>query len=220
MRASQKWLAQNYLSSFSPVATIFNAPSSSGRCSFNASSCGASGGVRRRDSARRKCHPSTARWGPKSDRSRNTARHQNIDYMKHHPSPKGGDRSLAVRFWKASPSMSMICWRTPEYAFRGGAQAGAGGIRFSIHQKPAQDQPLHVRRRSGYEVAGGHVTLVARSYIFEQVGQSLQQCMRRTMQFGPQLAGRDIIGRPHCACGTTMWLVSIEPADCARERCA
>jgi len=33
------------------------------------------------------------------------------------------------------------------------------------------------------------------------------------MQLGPRLVGTDIIGHPHCACGTTMWLLSIEPAD-------
>ena len=33
------------------------------------------------------------------------------------------------------------------------------------------------------------------------------------MQIGSQLIATDIIGHPLCACGTTMWLVSIEPAD-------
>jgi membrane protein YdbS with pleckstrin-like domain len=33
------------------------------------------------------------------------------------------------------------------------------------------------------------------------------------MQLGPQLVGTDVIGHPHCACGATMWLVSVEPAD-------
>ena len=33
------------------------------------------------------------------------------------------------------------------------------------------------------------------------------------MQLGPQLVATDIIGHPLCACGATMWLVSIEPAD-------
>ena len=33
------------------------------------------------------------------------------------------------------------------------------------------------------------------------------------MQPGSQLVATDIIGHPTCACGTTMWLVSIEPAD-------
>jgi hypothetical protein len=33
------------------------------------------------------------------------------------------------------------------------------------------------------------------------------------MQFRSQLVATDIIGHPRCACGATMWLVSIEPAD-------
>jgi hypothetical protein len=33
------------------------------------------------------------------------------------------------------------------------------------------------------------------------------------MQIGSQLIATVIIGHPLCACGTTMWLVSIEPAD-------
>ena len=33
------------------------------------------------------------------------------------------------------------------------------------------------------------------------------------MQLRSQLLATDIIRHPLCACGTTMWLVSIEPAD-------
>jgi hypothetical protein len=34
------------------------------------------------------------------------------------------------------------------------------------------------------------------------------------MQHRSQLLATDIIKHPLCACGATMWLVSIEPADC------